>query len=204
MTSLPPVNSILARVISDFRDLGKLLIFFDLTLPANTEIAVHYPDQSAAHSSLILRAEGRMGASVILTCTLSWSSETSGHERKLTIARGRGDSSTLLSGNSAGGSTWSDYPTHTSCVSIGTSAKFSSGSWATGTMMAFQSESTSGCEPAGERRFSRESETGNTGLLAVHSRKLAILPCVLRALGHPTVFQFAHSSGLGEFIDVRG
>ena len=55
---LPPENSILGRAIPNFRDLGKLLVFFGLTLPANTEIEVQYVDTSIAHSSLVLRAKG--------------------------------------------------------------------------------------------------------------------------------------------------
>src|SRR5207245_6659092 len=55
---LPPENSILAQAIPNFRELGKLLVFFGLTLPAKTEIEVQYVDSSIAHSSLVLRAKG--------------------------------------------------------------------------------------------------------------------------------------------------
>lgn len=55
---LPPFDSILGRSIANFRELGKLLIFFDLMLPAGTEIAIQYVDTTIAHSSLVLWAKG--------------------------------------------------------------------------------------------------------------------------------------------------
>lgn len=54
----PPSNSILSGAIPNFRDLGKLLVFFNLTLPANTEIGIEYGDASIEQSSLVLQAKG--------------------------------------------------------------------------------------------------------------------------------------------------
>ncbi len=52
----PPENSLFAKVVSDFADVALLIVFFELVLPPDTELAIEYP--SPAASSLILRAEG--------------------------------------------------------------------------------------------------------------------------------------------------
>lgn len=52
----PPPGSMLAN-IPDFRDVGKLLVFFGLRLPTNTDIIVRY-DEPGAFSSFVLRADG--------------------------------------------------------------------------------------------------------------------------------------------------